>query len=204
MRCSRLSALLFALLVASQPSVTRAVPLHSPHMHSHPRQRVYLLRGFMNVFSLGMDQIAADLQRRGIDAVVGNYSQAGEYADEAIKECKAGRISSIAIVGHSFGASAAVEMANQLAQAGVKVGLVVTVDPVNPTVVSGNVRTLKNFYISTGIGKPVEPATDFHGSLQNIDMKADPNEDHVSLQNSVRLHKEVVGYVRTAVGSKCR
>jgi hypothetical protein len=202
MRSLKLCAVLLALSVSCQPSMTVAAPVLS--LHSHPHQRVYLLRGFLDVFSLGMDQIAVDLQQRGIDAVVGNHSQAGEYADEAIRECKAGRISSIAIVGHSFGASAAVDMANQLAQAGVKVGLVVTVDPVTPTVVSGNVRTLKNFYISTGTGKAVERAGDFHGSLKNIDMKADPNEDHVSLQNSARLHRDVEGYVRAAAGSWCR
>src|SRR5215472_19241368 len=37
---------------------------------SQPREHVYLLRGFANVFSLGMDQIAAKLQQRGIHATV--------------------------------------------------------------------------------------------------------------------------------------
>jgi hypothetical protein len=37
---------------------------------SQPREHVYLLRGFANVFSLGMDQIAAKLQQQGIHATV--------------------------------------------------------------------------------------------------------------------------------------
>ena len=40
---------------------------------SQPREHVYLLRGAFNVFSLGMDQIAAKLQQRGIHATVDNY-----------------------------------------------------------------------------------------------------------------------------------
>jgi hypothetical protein len=38
-----------------------------------PRDRVYLLRGFANVFSLGADQIATKLQHQGIDTTVDNY-----------------------------------------------------------------------------------------------------------------------------------
>src|SRR6516225_7260149 len=37
---------------------------------AQPGDHVYLLRGFANVFSLGMDQIATKLQQRGIHATV--------------------------------------------------------------------------------------------------------------------------------------
>src|SRR5215467_6417892 len=40
---------------------------------AQPGDHVYLLRGFANVFSLGMDQIATKLQQRGIHATVDNY-----------------------------------------------------------------------------------------------------------------------------------
>src|SRR5712691_10126997 len=39
------------------------------------RPYVYLLRGLLNVFSLGMDDLAAKLQRRGIVAGVYEYGQ---------------------------------------------------------------------------------------------------------------------------------
>src|SRR5262249_32008188 len=39
------------------------------------RTYVYLLRGLMNIFSLGMDDLAAKLQRRGIAAGVYEYGQ---------------------------------------------------------------------------------------------------------------------------------
>jgi hypothetical protein len=36
---------------------------------AQPRAHVYLLRGLMNIFSLGMDTLAEKIQRRGIYAV---------------------------------------------------------------------------------------------------------------------------------------
>jgi pimeloyl-ACP methyl ester carboxylesterase len=202
MRCFKVCAVLLASFISCQPCVSSAAPVQARPLHPH--QRVYLLRGFLNIFSLGMDQLAAELRQRGVEAVVANHTLSGVYANEAIADCKAGRISSIAIVGHSLGASAGVGMAEQLAQAGVKVALVVTVDPVTPTAVPANVHTLKNFYFSDGVGQTVRRANNFRGSLQNIDMKADPGEGHISLANSARLHREVLGYVRAAAGSGCR
>ena len=211
MRRSRVYAVLLASLVFCQPCMTFTTSAQARSLHQHqvvssvrPHQRVYLLRGLMDVFSVGLDQLAAELRQRGVEAVVGNHSLSSEYASEAAADCKAGRINSIAIVGHSLGAGAGVEMANQLGQAGVKVGLVVTVDPVDKTTVPANVRTLENFYVSGGAGQTVERSGGFHGSLQNIDMSADPGMDHVAVANSARVHRAVLGLVRSAAGVSCR
>jgi acetyl esterase/lipase len=151
-----------------------------------------------------MDKLGDELRQKNIEAVVGNHTLSGLYASEAIADCKSGKISSIAIVGHSLGASAAVSMAEQLAQAGVRVALIVTIDPVVETRVSRNVQTLKNFYFSNGVGRAVQRAPDFRGSLQNVDMKADSQLGHVSLANSETLHRQIFGYVSAAAGSRCR
>ena len=44
---------------------------------------VYLLRGVLNVFSLGLDEIAAKLQQQGINVTVANYLSWASLADEA-------------------------------------------------------------------------------------------------------------------------
>jgi hypothetical protein len=44
--------------------------------------QVYLMRGFMNVFSLGMDGLAAELRGVGISATVGSYAGWQEMARE--------------------------------------------------------------------------------------------------------------------------
>ncbi len=192
-------AVFFLLL---QPASLLAGTLQ-PH-RAHPNQRVYLLRGFLNVFSLGMDQLANELRQRGVQAVVANHTLAGLYGNEAIRDCKAGTISSIAIVGHSLGATAAVDMAEQLAQAGVAVGLVVTVDPITTTAAPGNVRRLENFYISDGVGKMVQRGPDFRGSLQNIDVKSDAGIGHVSIANSEHVHQMVMKAVAESAGTRCK
>ena len=211
MRRSKVYAVLLASFVFCQPCITFTTPVQARSLHRHQpvssvrsHQRVYLLRGFLNVFSLGMDQLAAELRQRGVEAVVGNHSLSDAYASEAAADCKAGRINSIAIVGHSLGAGASVEMADELGQAGVRVGLVVTVDPVSRTSVPANVRTLENFYVSGGVGQTVARPSHYHGSLQNIDMSAEPGEGHVALANSARVHRAVLGLVRAAAGVSCR
>jgi hypothetical protein len=185
-----------------QPSFLLAAPVQP--RPPHPHQRVYLLRGFLNVFSLGMDQLADELRRRGIEAVVANHTLSGVYANEAIRDCRAGQINSIAIVGHSLGATAGVGMADQIGQAGLKVGLVVTVDPISPTAAPGNVKVLKNFYISDGVGKTVGAGQGFRGSLQNIDVRGDPGIGHVSIANSAHVHQQVMSYIAAAAASRCQ
>ena len=184
-----------------QPSLSLAAPLQP--RTAHPHKRVYLLRGFLNVFSLGMDQLAGELRQRGIEAVVANHTLSGVYANEAIRDCKAGVISSIDIVGHSLGATAGVGMADEIGQAGLKVALVATVDPVTPTAAPSNVAMLKNFYISDGVGKTVAAGQGFHGSLQNIDVKSDPGTGHVSIARSAFVHQQILRYIASA-NTPCR
>ena len=201
MRYLKFPSILAALCIFWQPSMLLAAP-GQPQLHPH--ERVYLLRGLFNVFSLGMDRLGDELRQRNVEAEVGNHTLSGLYASEAIADCKSGKISSIVLVGHSLGASAAVTMAEQMAQAGVRVALIVTVDPVVETKVPSNVLALKNFYFSNGVGRAVQRGPDFRGSLQNVDMKADTQLGHVSLANSESLHHQILGYVRAAAGSRCR
>jgi pimeloyl-ACP methyl ester carboxylesterase len=201
MRLRKFCAFVAVLSLFAQPGFARAVPVH-PHA-PRPHLRVYLLRGFLNVFSLGMDQLAAELRQRGIEAVVANHSLSGVYATEAIRDCRAGVITSIAVVGHSLGATAAVDMAEEIGQAGLKVGMVATVDPVSPSVAPANVRILKNYYISGGVGKTVEAGAGFRGSLQNIDVRNEPGTGHVAIANSVRVHQDILKTIGAAATVRC-
>src|ERR1700761_6809986 len=56
--------------VPVQPSTARKSP------QAQTPEKVYLLRGFLNVFSLGMDDLAAKLQADGISATVMNHAEA--------------------------------------------------------------------------------------------------------------------------------
>ena len=122
-----------------------------PARHAH----VYLLRGLMNVFSLGMDELAAKITQRGIYATVHNHLAWTMLASEAAANYRAGREGPIIIIGHSFGADAAVAMADALAQERVPVKLVVTFDPVSSMVVDVNVTWKPGARVSV----PLSPET---------------------------------------------
>ena len=78
------------------------------------RPHVYLLRGLMNIFSLGMDSLAEELTKRGVYATVSNHSEWQSLADQAASNYKARREDPIILIGHSLGADAVMQMAAYL------------------------------------------------------------------------------------------
>ena len=71
----------------------RAAPAKSANLIAVPSlrrynsaTRVYLLRGFLNVFSLGMDSLASELRSAGISATVANHTEWRQIADEIAAE----------------------------------------------------------------------------------------------------------------------
>jgi hypothetical protein len=165
-------------------------------------KKVYLLRGLTNVLSPGIDQLNEELQHRGIDVTIANHAFSESLAREAIEDCKSGKISSIVLVGHSLGASAAVSMAEQLLQAGLHVALIVTMDPVMKLVVPNNVHLVRNYYLSNGVGVAAERSGHFRGTLQNVDMgKSDYG--HISLTTAPAVQNQAMHDI-LAANSSCR
>jgi pimeloyl-ACP methyl ester carboxylesterase len=100
---------------------------------------LYIFLGFGNM-SPGLMEFASKMEKRGIPSTVGSYAQASEFAEEAKRQYKSGRLSSIMIIGHSLGGGAAREMAAELKEASVPVRLLVALDPVGGPDVSSNVQ----------------------------------------------------------------
>ena len=169
----------------------------SPSMaqsHAH----VYLLRGLMNIFSLGMDSLASELNRRGVYTTVDNHADWQGLADAAAARYKAGTEGPIVLIGHSLGADAVMEMAEYLGRKGVPVALVVPFDGTQSFSASSNIARVVNLtqrdyaYMRRGPG--------FHGSLVNVDVSSDPNIDHLTIDKSPRLHARVISEVLAVVG----
>lgn len=190
--------LLVTLFVVGASSATFAEQ-YSPGAH----KRVYLLRGLTNVLSPGIDQLADELRQRNISATVTNHLFWNSLANEAIQDCRSGRVSSIVLVGHSLGAVAILSMAEQLQQAGLHVALVVTFDPVVRSAVPSNVHLMRNFYISDGLGMPVHAGEHFHGLLQNVDLKSSAELGHVSVTTSPSIQKQIMSDIISA-NTGCR
>jgi thioesterase domain-containing protein len=163
------------------------------------RAHVYLLRGLMNIFSLGMDTLAEQLKRRGVYATVHNYAEWRTLADRAAADYKAGKEAPIILIGHSLGADAVMEMAAYLGRKGVPVALVVPFDGTQSFAASDNVARVLNLtqrnyaYMRRGPG--------FKGTLDNVNVSSDHSIDHINIDKSPRLHARVVAEVLAVVGN---
>jgi alpha-beta hydrolase superfamily lysophospholipase len=170
----------------------------NPSSAAAPRAHVYLLRGLMNIFSLGMDTLADELQKHGIYATVSNHSEWQTLADQAAAGYKAGTEGPIILIGHSLGADAVMEMAAYLDRKGVPVALLVPFDGTQSFPTPKNVARLLNVtqrdyaYMRAGPG--------FHGSLTNLDVSGDPNIGHTTIDKTPRLHARVIAEVLAVVG----
>jgi hypothetical protein len=168
---------------------------------SQPREHVYLLRGFANVFSLGMDQIAAKLQQQGIHATVDNYLAWPTLAEQAAAEYKSGRTRAIILVGHSSGATAVTEMAARLSRLGVPVKLAIGLDPTSRMTTTGHVDRYINYYVANGFGDPVDRGQGFSGVLQNVDLEHMSNVGHFNIDKNNVVQGMVIRDIIAAVSA---
>ena len=191
------AAALSLLMLAFSIGVSLAQVSSNPK----PRDHVYLLRGFANVFSLGMDQIATKLEHRGIDTTVANYVSWPTLAEEAAAEYKSGRVRTIILVGHSSGAVAVTSMATRLGELGVPVKLAIGLDPTSHVAVSGHVDRYINYYIANGFGDPVEKGPGFSGVLQNVDLEHMPDVSHFNVEKNQVMQGKVIRDIQTALAT---
>jgi pimeloyl-ACP methyl ester carboxylesterase len=187
---------------AAWPFVVRAQqagkrPTIASRAVTQPVAEVYLLRGFMNVFSLGMDDLAARLQANGIAATVGNHADAGAVINQIEMRYQAGDYGPIILIGHSLGADAVVAMAEALNQDRVPVALIILFDGTAPHRVPGNVTAAVNFTLQYDL----TPDIDFHGTISNVDLRGDPGIDHLTIDKSPSLQAQVLDYVLKAAAT---
>jgi surfactin synthase thioesterase subunit len=175
-----------------------------PNFAQAAGQKVFLIRGFANVFSPGIDLLASELQNRGVPVETSNHLSWGTTASEAIEGCRSGQISSIVLVGHSLGGAAVVDVAKRLQEAGMRVALMVTLDPVAAGQAPSNVRKLENYYLATGIGSSIKTDNGFRGQLQNVDVSKRPGVDHVAMTTMPDIHKHIIAQIAASSGIPCR
>ncbi len=215
---SALALLPAAALSATKPAVRQVVSRQavSHRLASHraasrqfasrqvvSRPHVYLMRGLLNIFSLGMDQLAAEIQQRGIDASVYNHTFAETVDAQIVRMYRAGDHGPYMLIGHSLGADAVMWMAQQLNAQGVPVALVVPVDGTGSSAASRNVACVIN--MTQRSYAYMRPGAGFHGILDNVDFSGDPGIDHLTIDKSPRVQAEALRYVlETAHDEACR
>lgn len=151
------------------------------------------MRGFLSVFSLGMDSLAAELHRAGFSATVASYNDWQGVAEQIAANYKAGRRGPIVLVGHSFGADAVMFMGESLGQMGVPVALIIPFDGTYSHAASANVARVLNIYKSEDAKITRGPG--FHGELTNYYV-SDANITHTNIDDASRLHTMVINKIR--------
>lgn len=158
---------------------------------------VVLLRGGMNIFSTGMDELAVKLRAAGIDARSEPHADWPKLAAEA-RERYAKSKRPFVLVGHSWGGLAAVLLAAELNKTGTPVDLLILYDPTQAVRISPNVRHVINFTSSTGIGLGFTATglKGFRGRIDNIDV---PEFGHLSMDNAPPLHQRTVADIMKVI-----
>ena len=196
MRRLRLLTAVFALVVGIVVAFAASPGTAPPQ----PRAHVYLLRGLLRIFSLGMDTLAEELKGHDVYTTVYSYSDWQTLADQAAADYKARKEAPIILIGHSLGADAVMEMAAYLGRKGVPVALVVPFDCTKSFVASDNVARVLNLTHS-GTYAYMRGGPSFHGTLTNVDVSSDPDIDHINIDKSPQLHARVVAEVLAVVGN---
>ena len=181
-------ALGLILVLGSRPSAAQS--------HTH----VYLFRGLADVFSTGMDTLASELGRHGIEASSHSHTDWKTIANSIVADYKAGRVGPIVLVGHSLGADAVMEMADYLGDRSVPVALLVPFDGTQSFPVPANVSRMINF--TQRDYARMRPGPGFRGSLTNVDLSGDKDIDHLNIDKVPRLHLRVIDAVQALGGGR--
>ena len=164
-------------------------------------EEVYMIRGFLNVFSDGMNQMTKRLKRSGIRAKAISNGSWQSVADDIIRRSKKKKVSyPIVIAGHSLGGVEAPRFANKLGAAGVPVALVIGLDPgfPQPPAFRKGTKRVVNYKIPSG--KNYRKGSGFSGSITTIDVSKF-GTDHVGIDKNKKVQALVISRIRGAVGN---
>jgi thioesterase domain-containing protein len=157
---------------------------------------VYLLKGFANVFSTGLDTLQEKLAKRGFAATVHNYLEYDSLAKEAAHLQKQGK-GPIIIIGHSLGANDAISMAEKMKALNAPVALVVLFGPTEDMKAPSNVARVINYYQS---GVTVGKGKGFTGTLSNVNLDSNAEINHFNIEKNAGLHAKVIAQIAAIEG----
>ena len=153
---------------------------------------VYLLRGLANIFSLGMNTLGEELEKRGVDTVVTNHSHGLTIVDKLAKQYETDKsILPIILIGHSLGGNKTLSMAEKFAEKNIPVRLVVIFDATRAPPVPLNVQEVLNLVKPGSVGVKVVGVPGYAGVIENQEVSG-PGIGHISIDKSKQLHAVVI------------
>lgn len=209
-------ALLMVGLAWSAPLLVSHAPGQTPLGNSPAKteaspqataDRVYMLRGWANVFSMGLDTMAEKLNGQGVSAQVWGHNQ-GRQVAAAILADKPARVKPLVLVGHSQGADDLLGLAQELSKQGITVDLLITMEAPIARAVPANVKRTVNFYrpkyvlgrvpLWRGVALTQENAS--AGALENINIRQRPDLNdgkttHGTITDNSRIQQTIISEI---------
>jgi hypothetical protein len=168
---SSLFCVVFALLFCGCMDMTGRgpAPLDRTVDASHRKERprvgyVYCMRGWLGIFSEGMDALAQKIDTQvGIPAVSVANEEWTKLRGWLVEKKKSGELEEgpLVLLGHSYGADDMIRTAQYLKDEGITVDLLVLLDPVTPPAVPNNVKRVYCLYFS-------HPLTDWYPAWRGV------------------------------------
>lgn len=201
----KLHAFLLAFLVSCHGLPPGNMDAVRPASDAVRRGNVYLLRGWQDLYSEGIDRLAVRLQSMGVHTQVYRAAQWRELADTIARRYRnASSAEPLVLIGFSYGADDVLLVAQYLERSGRPVNLIVTIDPVTPPPVPGNVQVCYNYYQTNGIwdalpwlrGIPLKSSGSTR--LTNVDIRRqrpdllEPDMSHATIAANPKLHAAII------------
>jgi hypothetical protein len=167
---------------------------------------VYLVRGWLGVFSTGIDTLGDKVKAAGVQDAVYQEAQWRTLAAAIIEKYKNVKDPEpLILVGHSYGADDVIAIARELDKEKIPVDLLLTIDATVPPPVPANVRRCYNLY-QTGMldalpfmrGVPLRADQEFKGKLQNVNIRVDRTDlldgdvNHFNIEKKDKIHQEAL------------
>lgn len=198
------------LAAASALFITSTLPTEAA-LKSKPKLKtgqVYLIRGFANIFSTGLDTLGKQLAADGVKAEVLSLPNTDLFARKIAEKYRASKDARpIVLVGHSLGADMTFALARALEPMKIPVALIISFDPTGKGPVSGNVKKALNFYTGgENLWSPVTPMPSFKGDLANINLRqgdtAIKGIGHFNIDKNPGLHERTIKEIKTALRAR--
>lgn len=169
------------------------------------RGEVYLVRGWRDLWSEGIDQLASDIRAAGLNAEVYRESQWRDLADAIITQRRTDLSPPpLILIGFSYGADDVLRIATKLDRHAIATDLLITIDPVTPPPVPAGIRRCYNYYQTNGIWdlfpwlRGVRLVSSRPGQLVNVDIRRERSQwveqtlSHATIAANPSLHREIV------------
>jgi len=201
-------AILFASFLLSTSLVTHAFTIdgqssegelpayEAAAIKSNYQGDVFLLRGFADIFSRGLDEIGAKLNSKGINAEVIRHTSWRYAARKIINNQKKYGGVPVVLIGHSLGANAVIRIAERLKRHKIMVQYLVTFEPTQTLEIPSNVGVAVNYYLSnSSMGLPLNKARGSRGAFENRNMVDIEGIGHFNIEKQPLLQQTVIDRV---------